>query len=277
MNATVIRISAVALALIASISTTNAQELTQDQTCSRFLSAVVPIQTERELGTGFIVSPDGWIITAAHVVINLDSKQPDKTIRTVLPDGGGVVSVVLESPNNQFTWDHDFALLKAKGKNLPFLQLGNENNLALGSDAAIIGFPWAATNRYPLKFCLSASIASRTKIPSPSGVFSFFFFQGPSIKGISGSPVISRANGQVIGIVDTSLAGISPALRQARKNAEKGTQIRIGSVNYADVIMETIDVLDDQLANGLGGALGINPASEKLAEAEKQAESKSPQ
>ncbi len=43
--------------------------ITQQQACSRFSSAVVSVDAGGQThGTGFIVSPDGYVLTASHLV-----------------------------------------------------------------------------------------------------------------------------------------------------------------------------------------------------------------
>ena len=85
--------------------------LTQTEAC-RMSQAVIPIKTERGFGTGFIVSSDGWIITAAHVVINPENGQPDQTIQVGMPDGSSMAAAVLHTTPDDFSRFHDSAILK---------------------------------------------------------------------------------------------------------------------------------------------------------------------
>ncbi|HWH56664.1 MAG TPA: serine protease [Terriglobales bacterium] len=238
---------------------------------------MIPIKTERSLGTGFIVSSDGWIVTAAHVVIDPDTGQADKKIQVVLPgvNDGKPVDATLKSANDQFTRIHDFALLEVGWKNLPFLALGDEHKdlTSLGDDLTIIGFPFSVLNGAAIKFCLSASFAAPTGADTPVGKLDIIFFQGPSIKGVSGSPVISLATGKVVGIANLSLAGIGPALKEQERrvaDSRQHMQITLGGVNFADAVGGILQVLDNQLANGLGAATGAKDAADKLAELQKQ-------
>jgi len=256
-----------------------AQPFTHSESCAKFSSAVIPLQSVRgtgtSMGTGFIVSPDGWIITAAHVVIDPDTKQVDRMIQTVLPGNNSLSTVTLESPNDEFTRVHDFALLKVEGTNLPFLTFGNEERVRIGSGATIIGFPFSALSGAGVRFCLSASIASGAAIATPVGKLDIIFLQGPSVEGISGAPVISEETGEVVGIVTLKLTGITPALRQQKRNVEafraSGSSVSFGGVNVVDTISGLIDTLETQLANGLGAATGAKDAAEKLTEAQKKA------
>lgn len=260
-------------------SASGAQPSTHSEFCAKFSSAVIPIKSVRgngtSMGTGFIVSPDGWIITAAHVVIDPDTKQVDSLIQTILPGSSSPATVTLESPNDDFTRIHDFALLKAEGKDLPFLTLGSEEHLRIGSDATIIGFPFSALSGAPVRFCLSASIAGGAPFTTPVGKLDIIFLQGPSVEGISGSPLISEETGEVVGIVTLKLTGITAALREQKRAADafekQGSAIFMGRMNVSETISGLIDVLEKQLANGLGAATGAKDAADRLAEAQKKA------
>jgi S1-C subfamily serine protease len=46
------------------------QPITQVEACKTFRSSIVHVDTSVMHGTGFIVAPDAWIITALHVVAN---------------------------------------------------------------------------------------------------------------------------------------------------------------------------------------------------------------
>jgi hypothetical protein len=83
------------------------------------------------------------------------------------------------------------------------------------------------------------------------------YFQGPSIKGLSGSPVISRDTGHVVAILTSKLTGISIALAATRRNIPGGGEMIFGGVPIMKTTAELIDTLDVQLANGLGAGTGI--------------------
>jgi S1-C subfamily serine protease len=258
------------------VSIGRAQPFTHSESCGRFGAAVIPLKSTRgtgtSWGTGFIVSSDGWIVTSAHVVIDPDTQQVDSNIQTILPGSNAPSAVILKSPNDPFTRIHDFALLKVDAKNLPFLTLGNEVEIQLGSDMTIIGFPFSTGSG--AKFCLAVSVASGQAIATPVGKLDVIYFQGPSVEGISGSPVISQATGEVIGIVNLKLTGITAALKREKAKVADGRthmQLTLGGVNFFDTVGGILDVLDSQLANGLGAATGAKDAADKLAEAQKQA------
>jgi S1-C subfamily serine protease len=198
--------------LILSICITpKAIAITHVEACKQFSAAVIPIQTARGKGTGFIVSSDGWIMTASHVVIDPKTHAPDTAIIVRLPDGTTPLAI-LKTPANAFFISHDIAILKVDRTGLPQLGLGDENESDIGSSAAIIGFPFSAG--VSTKFCLTATVAAIETVRLQSGNVNAVYFQGPSVKGVSGSPVISLDSGKVIGIVTIKLTGISLDLQR---------------------------------------------------------------
>ncbi len=85
-------------------------------------------------GSGFIVSPDGYIVTNRHVVEN---EQGDYTV--VLNDqkhlGQKMKATVLARDAQ-----NDIAILKVDGRDLPFLGLGDSSRLQVGQTAIAIGY-----------------------------------------------------------------------------------------------------------------------------------------
>ena len=97
---------------------------------------VPPLIEQREqrgLGSGVIVSEDGYILTSYHVVEGVDE------IEVLLEDG--------ESPYQARIVDTDLntdiAVIKIQAKNLPAITLGNSDNLEVGDVVLAIGNPFA--------------------------------------------------------------------------------------------------------------------------------------
>lgn len=80
-------------------------------------------------GSGFIVSPDGYIITSSHVVAD---PKADYTI-IFEPKKKYLAKVISRDPIN------DIAILKIKAKNLPCLELGDSEKIELGQTVIAIG------------------------------------------------------------------------------------------------------------------------------------------
>ncbi len=90
-----------------------------------------PFRAPQSLGSGFILSKDGYVLTNNHVVENADE------------------IVVRLSDRREFTAElvgadprSDLALLKVDGKNLPTVQLGRSRDLKVGAWVLAIGSPF---------------------------------------------------------------------------------------------------------------------------------------
>jgi serine protease Do len=88
-------------------------------------------QEVKGLGSGFIISPDGYIITNDHVAGNA-------TDITVTISGGNQMKakVVGTDPTT------DICLLKVDGKDLPYTTLGNSDDVIIGEWAIALGNPF---------------------------------------------------------------------------------------------------------------------------------------
>ncbi|MBC8183113.1 trypsin-like peptidase domain-containing protein [candidate division KSB1 bacterium] len=84
------------------------------------------------LGSGFIISPDGYVVTNEHVVHNAA-----KTVVT-LPNGDKY-----DAEKVAFDYISDIALLKINGdQSFPYVYLGNSADLIIGEWAIAVGNPF---------------------------------------------------------------------------------------------------------------------------------------
>jgi S1-C subfamily serine protease len=87
-----------------------------------------PIQ--RGVGSGVIVSADGLILTNYHVVGDAEK------ITVLMNDNTTFRAKIIGSDQPS-----DLAVLKIEGENLPFLNLGNSDNVRIGDIVLAIGNP----------------------------------------------------------------------------------------------------------------------------------------
>ncbi|MBT7617480.1 MAG: trypsin-like serine protease [Calditrichaeota bacterium] len=83
------------------------------------------------LGSGFLISEDGYILTNQHVV------NAATEIVVTMTDGQKY-----DAETIGFDFDTDVALLKIKGHNFPFIPFGNSDNSIIGEWAIAIGNPF---------------------------------------------------------------------------------------------------------------------------------------
>lgn len=269
--------------LVIAISSTlqcqlSTQPLTHEAACHRFRDAIVQISayespTKMSYGTGFITDPGGFIVTAMHVVADRQNLVKYESIRVIIHGFSHEIPAEIVSPLDDLTSKRDLAILKIDKTNLRYLELGNESIVEDGSPVAIIGFPLSAPFPYVVpysavpKFCLSGTVSAQGSFPLGNLEFIHtIYFQGVSIKGISGAPIISLAIGKVIGIVDTRMTGISRGLEEAGIQLETYPRgaIAFGSLELGTAIHGLIDTLSTQLANGLGTGSGATDAANLL-------------
>lgn len=146
---------------------------------------------EQSLGSGFIISSDGYILTNNHVVSGADE------VTVKLSDGReakGEIKGVDEKL--------DLALIKINEKDkLPFTELGDSDALEVGEWVMAIGNPFG------LSQTVTAGIVSAKGRVIGSGPYDDFIQTDASINpGNSGGPLFNTA-GKVIGINSAIIAG----------------------------------------------------------------------
>lgn len=146
---------------------------------------------EQSLGTGFIISSDGYILTNYHVVSGADE------VMVKLSDGREVKGVIKGADEKV-----DLALLKITEKDqLPFAELGDSDNLEVGEWVMAIGNPFG------LSHTVTAGIISAKGRVIGSGPYDDYIQTDASINpGNSGGPLFS-SEGRVIGINTAIIAG----------------------------------------------------------------------
>ena len=146
---------------------------------------------QRSLGSGFIISQDGYILTNEHVVDGADE------IKVKLSDGRTFTAVVKGADQKL-----DLALLKVEAEGqLPTVSLGNSDELKVGAWVMAIGNPFG------LEQTVTAGIVSAKGRVIGAGPYDNFIQTDASINpGNSGGPLFNDA-GQVVGINTAIIAG----------------------------------------------------------------------
>ena len=152
----------------------------------RFFQERPELPGERQansLGSGFILSPDGYILTNAHV-----ARDADKIIVRL--------SDQRERPAKVIGVDEltDVALLKIEGENLPAVKLGDSDALEVGEWVLAIGSPFG------LEHTATQGIVSAVGRNLPTGAYVPFIQSDVAVNpGSSGGPLFNL-RGEVVGI-----------------------------------------------------------------------------
>ncbi|MFO0334842.1 MAG: Do family serine endopeptidase, partial [Pseudomonadota bacterium] len=196
-----------------------------------------PIQGE---GSGFITTPDGYILTYAHVVADAS----EVTVR--LTDRREYVAKVVGVDRRT-----DVAVIKIDGKDLPTVKFGDPNELRPGEWVVAIGSPFGFENS------VTAGIVSATSRSLPEGQFTPFIQTDAAVNpGNSGGPLFNMA-GEVIGINSQiysrtgGFMGISFAIPIDVADNVREQLVKTGRVQRGRIGVQ-IQELNQQLADSFG-------------------------
>ena len=196
-------------------------------------------QKQRSMGSGFVISADGYIVTNNHVVEGADEiKVQFKNNEKGLP-----AKIIGRDPET------DLALLKIEGKsNLPYLEFGDSGKIKVGEWVLAIGNPFGLDNTVTLGI-----VSAKGRIIG-AGPFDNFLQTDASINpGNSGGPLIDL-DGKVVGINTAIVAsgqGIGFAI-PSNMAKDVITQLRDGKKVQRGWLGVTIQDIDENTAKALG-------------------------
>jgi serine protease Do len=163
-------------------------QLQEDDPFYEFFRRFIPNPGQREfqsqsLGSGFIISNDGYILTNAHVV------EAAEEITVKLNDKREFKARAIGSDRRT-----DVALIKIEGTGLPVVRFGDPNRLKVGEWVVAIGSPFGFENS------VTAGIVSAKGRSLPQENFVPFIQTDVAVNpGNSGGPLFNL-RGEVVGI-----------------------------------------------------------------------------
>jgi len=208
----------------------------------RFDAPDVPKEPRfRGMGSGFIVAPEGYVVTNQHVVENASE------IKVTLHDGKKLPAELVGVDEKT-----DLALLRVKSREaLPYARFGDSETTRVGDWVVAIGNPFG------LGGSATAGIVSARGRDIQAGPFDDFFqIDAPINQGNSGGPLFNL-EGQVIGI-NTAIyspnggnVGIGFAIPS---NLAGGVidQLRATGRVERGFLGVTIQPMDEEIARSLG-------------------------
>lgn len=153
--------------------------------------------TQQSVGSGFVIHPDGYIVTNAHVVAQTMQRKIIFSDKRELP-----AEIIAADPAN------DLAILKVDASEpLPHLPLGRSDDLMIGETVVAIGNPLGLQHT-----CTSGIISALNReLRFPNGVaYTGLIQTDASINpGNSGGPLLN---------VNSELIGVNSAIRGDAQN-----------------------------------------------------------
>jgi len=147
-------------------------------------NAVVVVDTDEHFGTGFIVSPDGLILTNAHVA-------DEASLIITFADGRREMARFVGFERD----GHDLAALRLEsGRSEHYLRLAEPSAVEIGQPIFVVGNP----------FPIFPATLSGGFIANHSERYQLLLVDAPISSGSSGSPVVNP-QGLVVGIATSQL------------------------------------------------------------------------
>jgi serine protease Do len=152
------------------------------------IKGVVSVLTDTSMGSGFIISPDGYVVTNFHVVENSDR------IRVLTYDNKIASATIIGSDKLR-----DLVLLKIEG-DYGYLNLANSDDLQVGNKVIAVGNPLG------LSFTVTEGIVSALGRAGPNGIKEYIQTDVSLNPGNSGGPLINTL-GEIVGINNFKIGG----------------------------------------------------------------------
>lgn len=239
---------ALAGALPRVISGANGNTVPSDPRQIRMPSVVTPSQSAEEAsgnadgkaGTGFFISDDGMLLTAAHVASGCNRMQ----IISKFVARTWVSPVATDQ-------EHDVAILKAAGVRPPGV-VHLASIAPTGGKLFILGYPATATLTEPAE---SWAVMQNEKFPSTVGSLTnprdLLWMSAPDVThGYSGGPIFDPRSGAVVGIVKGEVDG--GYLRLVRDMPTTGIAIGPGIASIAALLRREVPYAAVSLASSPG-------------------------
>lgn len=182
--------------------TRTGDELTTAELVELAEPSIVRIETATGVGTGFVVDPDGYILTNNHVVEG-SLGGFSSFITVTMSDGADYQADIIGADPRA-----DLALLKIEASGLPALSFADLDDTVVGQDVVAMGFALDLEGGEGGSFSVTRGIVSQKNRSihenSPSSILGAIQTDAAINHGNSGGPLLNLF-GQVVGI-NTAIA-----------------------------------------------------------------------
>ena len=180
---------------LSAVPTSTAEMLDLENRIRRVVEKVLPatvgLVVGQGQGSGVIISPDGYVLTAAHV-----SGRPGQRVTVIMPDGTKFQGVSLGL--NRELDDGLIKIEDPRAGNLPWAPLGRAKGMPLGSWTVALGHPGGYQQERPPVVRVGRILANNDE---------FLLTDNTLVGGDSGGPLFDL-DGRVIGIHSRISSGI---------------------------------------------------------------------
>jgi serine protease Do len=202
----------------------------------------------QSLGSGFLISADGYVVTNNHVIAPGARGATVNSITVTLSDHKEYTARVIGKDQ-----ESDLALLKIDAANLPFVKFGDSSRARVGDWVVAIGEPFG------LGGTVTAGIVSAiNRVTGQGGAYDRFIQTDASInQGNSGGPMFDLS-GNVIGINSQIFSqsggniGIGFAIPAEQAKPIIDTFMRGGTIQRGYLGVTLGGAIDDDRAEALG-------------------------
>ena len=208
------------------------------------------------LGSGVIVSPDGYVLTNNHVV------ERGARFRVGLLDGRELIAKVVGTDPSS-----DLAVLKLDTRDkLPFVPIGRSDDLLIGETVIAIGNPFGLS--HTVTTGVVSAVHRNFKAGEGRSLFDFIQTDASINPGNSGGPLLD-IDGRLIGVNTAILgernAGIGFAIPidRARRVAEDLIEHGVVREGYLGLSVEDLPAKNGTIGAGPGGVAvtSVDPGS----------------
>jgi S1-C subfamily serine protease len=149
-------------------------------------------RTLKSSGTGFIITTDGYIVTAGHVI------QDAQAVTVVTNNKMLPAAIIMKSLSG------DIALLRITGDEYPALPIKSSKSIQLGANVFTVGFPNIGLQGFEPKFTMGniSSLAGIQDNPL------YFQVSVPVQPGNSGGPLVDE-DGNIVGAIVAKLNDVA--------------------------------------------------------------------
>jgi serine protease Do len=216
----------------------------------------VVLGKQSSTGSGFVIDPDGYIMTNAHVVsgarrvqIVLPAEDADGTLATALSGRTYLLAARIVG----ITTELDLALLKVDGQKLPALPLATYSQVRQGETVFAFGSPIGLRNS--LTHGLVSAVARQVDPDSP---LIYVQTDAPINPGNSGGPLVN-IRGEVVGVNTfiLSQSGGNEGLGFAIPSATVRTVFR-QLRQFGQLRRQEVGMSIQTITQGMGKALGLS-------------------